>query len=87
MTQFITFLLQNFSLTFFLVGLIVSAGSIVISSKKADKAYIVEALITWFIFFSIGVSYLYNGVVHTFSEKCPIYWPGLIAHFSRGWLC
>ncbi len=65
MTQFITFLLQNFSLTFFILGLIVSAGAILISSKKGDKAYVIEALITWFIFFSIGVSYLYNGVVHT----------------------
>lgn len=70
MTQSIIFLLQNFSLTFFIIGLIVSAGSILISPKKADKTFVIEALIAGFIFFSIGVSYLYNGVVHTvFSEE------------------
>lgn len=29
---------------------------------------VVEALFKWFLFFSIGVSYIYNGVVHVFAH-------------------
>ena len=78
MTTFITFLLQNFSLTFFVIGLIVSIFAMIMSAETLNKQGVIESLITWFIFFSIGVSYLYNGIVHTvFSEVSAqiIGWP------------
>lgn len=78
MKQIITFLMQNFSLTFFVIGLIFSFYSILIACKKSNKPSAAENLIKWFIFFSIGVSYLYNGIVHTvFSEVSAkfIGWP------------
>ena len=65
MSQFITFLLQNFSLTFFIIGLVFSLASILRASKNSNKPAPIESLIKWFMFFSIGVNYLYNGIMHT----------------------
>ncbi|MEI8400388.1 MAG: DUF6790 family protein [Alcaligenaceae bacterium] len=78
MEQIIKFLLQNFGLTFFVIGLIFSVYSILMARKKLNKPSAAENLIKWFVFFSIGVSCLYNGIMHTvFSEAIAkfIGWP------------
>lgn len=61
----LAYLLHNFTLTFLVLGLLVSCFWIFSASGTINRQGVVEALIRWFIFFSIGVSYLYNGIVHT----------------------
>lgn len=65
MAGLIEFILGNFTLTFFVIGLIVSAVSLMRSPKPRTTPVVTEALFKWFLFFSIGVSYLYNAVMHT----------------------
>lgn len=60
----ITFILSNFTLTFFVLGLIFSAAAIGRAAKPANGSMIVEKLLSWYVFFSIGVCYLYNAVMH-----------------------
>jgi uncharacterized protein DUF6790 len=60
----IAFLLGNFTLTFFVIGLIVSAVSLARKPKPVAAPAVVEALFKWFLFFSIGVTYIYNGFFH-----------------------
>jgi hypothetical protein len=69
MRGLIGFLLANFTLTLLLIGLIASLISLMRAPKPLTTAVVVEALLFYFLFFSIGVSYLYNAVMHTvFSE-------------------
>ena len=65
----ITFVLSNFPLTFLVIGLIVSLIAIARTPEPVDAATIVEKLISWHIFFAIGVSNLYNFVCHVFFGK------------------
>jgi hypothetical protein len=65
----ITFLLSNFTLTFFVIGLVFSAVAIIRTAKPVGAAMIVEKLLSWYVFFSIGVCYLYNAVFHMFFGK------------------
>src|SRR5947208_4121896 len=64
----LTFVLGNFTLTFFVIGLIVSVVALARKSKPQPKPVtapvIVEALFKWFLLFSIGVTYVYNGIFH-----------------------
>ncbi len=62
----IAFVLSNFTLSFFVIGLIFSILAIARAPKPIGAGAIVDKLLSWFIFFSIGVSYLYNFVVHVF---------------------
>jgi hypothetical protein len=62
--ELIAFLLGNFTLTFFVIGLIVSAVSLARKPKPVTAPVVVEALFKWFLFFSIGVTYVYNGFFH-----------------------
>jgi hypothetical protein len=62
----IRFLLSNFTLTFFALGLIASAIACFAKPAPRSRADIIEALFSWFLFFSIGVSNFYNFVMHVF---------------------
>jgi hypothetical protein len=62
----IAFIMGNFTLTFLIIGLIVSAIALARAAKPLTAPVIVEALFKWFLFFSIGVSYIYNGIFHVF---------------------
>lgn len=64
-----SYLLHNFTLTLLVMGFVASAVSVVSRPSIKSKNRIVEALVSWFIFFSIGISYLYNGIVHTVFAK------------------
>jgi len=66
MRGLIAFVMGNFTLTFFVIGLIASAIALARAPKPLTLAVIVEALLKWFVFFSIGVSYVYNGIFHVF---------------------
>jgi hypothetical protein len=60
------FILGNFTLTFLVLGLIVSLTAIARVPKPVGAALVTEKLLSWFLFFSVGVSYLYNAVFHIF---------------------
>ncbi len=62
----IAFALSNFTLTFFVIGLFFSAVAIARAPKPVGTSMIVERLLSWYVFFSIGVCYLYNAVMHIF---------------------
>jgi hypothetical protein len=73
----IAFVLGNFTLTFFVVALLFSDVAIAGAPKPIDRASAVEKLLSWFVFWTIGVLYLYNAVFHIFFGE-------LAAHYI-GW--
>ncbi len=66
MRQIITFVLSNFTLSFFVLGLLAASIDLAWRRRPWPSDAVVEALFTWFLFFSIGVSMLYNFVMHVF---------------------
>jgi hypothetical protein len=62
----IRLLLTNFTLTLFVLGLLVSAMSLLRMPRPLTPPAIVEALFSYFLLFSVAVSYLYNFVAHVF---------------------
>ena len=66
MRDVIAFVLGNFTLTFFVLGLLASAIALWCARPPRTRAVIVEALFAYFMLFSIGVSFLYNFVMHVF---------------------
>ncbi len=74
MEQTITFLLSNFTLTFFVLGLIVALVSL---TRQKGRGHAAEALLSWFFFFALGVTFLYNFVMHVFFSE--------MAAFFIGW--
>jgi hypothetical protein len=62
----IEFVLGNFTLTFLVIGFVFSAVALARAPKPLTSRIVVEKLISWFVFFSIGVSYFYNFIFHTF---------------------
>jgi hypothetical protein len=62
----IAFVLGNFTLTFFVVGLVFSAVGIARARRPRATAVVIEKLLSWFVFWTIGVLYLYNAVFHIF---------------------
>ena len=66
MRQLITFILSNFTLTFLVLGLVAAGIALLRRPRPWPRAEVVEALLAWFLFFSIGVSFLYNFVMHVF---------------------
>jgi hypothetical protein len=74
---FVEFVLGNFTLTFFVVGLLFSAVAIARAPKPVGRAVAIEKLMSWFVFWTIGVLYFYNAIFHIFFGQ-------LAAHFI-GW--
>ncbi|WP_348626715.1 DUF6790 family protein [Methylocella silvestris] len=62
----IAFVMSNYSLSFFLLGLIVSLVAIARSRTSIDRSLVVEKLLAWYVFFSIGIDNFYNFVMHVF---------------------
>jgi hypothetical protein len=65
----IAFVLGNFTLTFFVIGLVFSAVAIARAPRPRSTGLIIEKLMSWFVFWTIGVLYLYNAVFHIFFGK------------------
>lgn len=65
----IVFALSNFSLTFLVIGLGFSAVAIARAPKPADATVVVEKLLSWHVFWAIGVGFFYNFVMHAFFGK------------------
>jgi len=62
----IRFALSNFTLTLLLIGLAASAISYVAKPAPRTRAQLIEALFSYFLLFSIGISFFYNFVIHVF---------------------
>jgi hypothetical protein len=69
MQQVIAFLFSNFTLTLFVVGLMAALISLLRHPRPWRREVVVEALLSWFLFFSLGVSFLYNFVMHVFFSE------------------
>jgi hypothetical protein len=66
MSDFIRLVLSNFTVTFLVIGLIASAIALARAPKPLTAPVIVEALFAYFVLFSIGCSFFYNFIMHTF---------------------
>ncbi|MCO5130912.1 MAG: hypothetical protein M9932_10135 [Xanthobacteraceae bacterium] len=66
MESIIRFALSNFTLTFVILGLVASAVALVRAPKPFTAPVVIEALLSYFILFSVGFSFFYNFVMHTF---------------------
>jgi hypothetical protein len=78
MAALIRFALQNFTLTLFVIGLLASTASLLRATRSWKAPVIVESLLAYFLLFSIGLSYLYNFMVHVFFSEMAarfIGWP------------
>jgi hypothetical protein len=62
----IRFILGNFTLTFLVIGLIASLLSLLRAPKPMTPPIVIEALFFYFLMFSVGFSFLYDFVLHTF---------------------
>lgn len=62
----IRFALSNFTVNLLVIGLIASAISYYSKPAPRTRDQAIEALFSWFVFFSIGLSYFYNFVMHVF---------------------
>ena len=65
MSAAIHFALSNFTLTLLVVGLVAAFASLV-RPPRPTPPRVIEALLFYFLMFSIGFSYFYNFVLHTF---------------------
>ena len=66
MAAVIRLALSNFALTFLILGLIASGVALLHARKPLIAPVVVEALFAYFLLFSVGFSFLYNFVMHTF---------------------
>ena len=64
--DFLKFVLSNFTLTFLVIGLLCSFAVLSLKPKPLQKQQIIEAIFSYFLLFSIGISYLYNFTMHVF---------------------
>lgn len=74
MANIIKLALENFTITMLIIGLVHAGLSLWQSprdslrgaSRKINRSTIIEAVFSYFILYSIGVSYFYNFVMHVF---------------------
>jgi hypothetical protein len=73
----IVFVVANYSLTFLIIGFVAALIAIARAPKPVSPTTVFEALLVWFVFFSVGVDNAYNFVIHAF-------FGAIAAHFI-GW--
>lgn len=62
----IRFVMSNFTVTFLVIGAVFSAAAIARAPRPLTAAVAVDKLISWFVFWTIGVLYTYNFIFHVF---------------------
>ena len=62
----IRLILENFTLTLLVLGLMASGVSLLRKPHPVQARQVVEALFAYFILFSIAIAHLYNFVLHVF---------------------
>jgi hypothetical protein len=60
----IKLILSNPSVSLLVLGLIASLVSILLKKRPVDKPVIIEAIVAYFLLFSIGIGYLNNFLMH-----------------------
>lgn len=66
MDDLIRIFLENSTLTLLIVGLIAAGASLALRPRPLHAAVVVEDLFSYFLLFSVGVSFAYNFIVHVF---------------------
>lgn len=66
MNTLIPFVLENFTLSFLILGLMASGIALMTKPRPRSAAVIIEALLAYFLLFSIGFSFFYNFIMHSF---------------------
>jgi hypothetical protein len=66
MAELIRFALSNFTLTLLIVGVIAAGIDLMRRPRPWSRPEIIEALLAYFLLFSVGVSFFYNFVMHVF---------------------
>lgn len=66
MEKVVVFVLSNFPLTFTVLGLFAAAIQIMRTAKPRPEGIAAEAVLRWYLFFGVGVSFFYNFVCHVF---------------------
>ncbi len=69
MSTLIAFVLSNFTLTLFVLGLVAAGIALAFKPGPVTSANAAEALLAYFILFSITVSFFYNFVMHVFFSE------------------
>ena len=63
-SSIIRYLLSNFTLTFFIVGLCCSLVAIYRHRSKLTRALVVEKIFTYYCLWSLGITSIYNAIMH-----------------------
>lgn len=58
--------MSNFTLTFLVIGLLCSLTVLSLNPKPLHKRQVIEALFSYFLLFSMGISFFYNFIMHVF---------------------
>ncbi|CAM2950257.1 Uncharacterised protein [Legionella steigerwaltii] len=66
MANLIALAMSNFTLTFFILGLICALLECLIYSRQMKKAKVIEIIFSWYLLFNVGLAYLFNFVMHVF---------------------
>ncbi|WP_367606983.1 DUF6790 family protein [Legionella sp. W05-934-2] len=66
MQGLIAFALGNFTLSLFVLSLLFVGVALLRMPKPRGKAQVIDKLFAYFLLFNIGISYLYNFVMHVF---------------------
>ncbi|ASQ46159.1 DUF6790 family protein [Legionella clemsonensis] len=66
MEEIITLALRNFTWTLFILSMIVASLVLLFRPKPLSKAEIIDVLFSYFLLFNVGISYLYNFIMHVF---------------------
>lgn len=66
MAGIIAFVLGNFTLTFFILGLVAAFIALWREPKPWPPKTVWEAVLSYFLLFTVGLSYFYNFVFHVF---------------------
>jgi hypothetical protein len=64
--DFIKFIVINFTLTFFLIGIIAALISFYRHGPVKDKALAADAFLKYYCLFAIGFTFIYNAIVHIY---------------------
>jgi hypothetical protein len=66
MEKVIALLLSNFTITLFVLSIIVAVIVIAVKPKPVNKPDRIDILFSWFLLFNVGISYLLNFIMHVF---------------------
>jgi len=69
MESMIRFVAGNFTLDLLVLGLVASVISLLRTPRPWTRSQLTEAIFSYFILFSIALSYLYNFVLHVFFSE------------------